>query len=247
MKKSYVSLLIAALVLSLSTAVYATPIVITNRSLKEKVNNYISSQTKSGNTKISIEDALKHFQIDVDSLKEKCPILEIPSMDCPLEKPSIPNLNASWLPNWMKPSQPDIPEKPDIPDKDEEQTEDAFATEVVKLVNQEREKAGLPPLTRNIKVQSAAQVRAKEQKTSFSHTRPDGSHFSTALTEANVSYSGAGENIAYGQSSAQQVMEAWMNSPGHRANILSKNFTSIGVGHYKSSNRTHYWAQLFTY
>ena len=80
----------------------------------------------------------------------------------------------------------------------------------------------------------AAQQRAGEIETAFSHTRPDGSNFTTALTAAGVTYRAAGENIAYGQKSAGQVMQDWMNSAGHRANIMNGNFTSIGIGHYKS-------------
>ena len=93
---------------------------------------------------------------------------------------------------------------------------------------------------------AAAQVRAEEIVTSFSHTRPNGSSFSTALKEQNVSYRGAGENIAWGQRSPEEVVNAWMNSAGHRANILNERFTTIGVGHYQKGS-THYWAQLFTY
>ena len=120
-----------------------------------------------------------------------------------------------------------------------------FASQVVALVNAERTKQGLSALTIDTKVQQAALVRAKESAQSFSHTRPNGSSFSTALTEAGVSYRRAGENIAYGQSTPQQVMNAWMNSSGHRANILNANYTTIGVG-YTVINGTAYWAQLFT-
>ena len=94
-------------------------------------------------------------------------------------------------------------------------------------------------------MQQAAQVRARESAQSFSHTRPDGSSFSTALTEAGVSYIRSGENIAYGQTTPQQVVQAWMDSAGHRANILDAGFTHIGVGH-AVVNGTAYWAQLFT-
>ena len=80
----------------------------------------------------------------------------------------------------------------------------------------------------------------------FSHTRPDGRSCFTALTDLGISYGGAGENIAYGQSSPEEVMTAWMNSSGHRANILNSSFTKLGVGVYKSGN-TIYWVQLFTY
>ena len=94
-------------------------------------------------------------------------------------------------------------------------------------------------------MQQAAQTRAGELQTSFSHTRPSGASCFTALTEAGVSYTRAGENIAYGQSTPEAVVQSWMNSSGHRANLLSSSFTTIGVG-YTVVNGTAYWAQLFT-
>ena len=162
--------------------------------------------------------------------------------DCPAAKPE------------QKPSETpsDTPEtKPsETPDSTPSQTpsgstQSSFAAEVVSLVNAERAKYGLSALTIDAKVQQAAQVRAQETVQSFSHTRPSGASFSSALTEAGVSYTRAGENIAYGQATPQAVVSAWMNSEGHRANILSKNFTKIGVG-YTLSGGTAYWAQLFT-
>lgn len=117
---------------------------------------------------------------------------------------------------------------------------------MVELVNAERAKEGLSPLSIDINVQEAAMVRAKECEQLFSHTRPDGSSFATALKEQNVSYKSAGENIAWGQQSPEEVMNAWMNSSGHRANIMNPNFTTIGVGYYENAKGTDYWCQLFT-
>lgn len=125
-------------------------------------------------------------------------------------------------------------------------SEHAFIQQVVNLVNEERAKEGLAPLTIDTKVQAAAMVRAEECEDLFSHTRPDGSNFATALKEQNVSYRSAGENIAYGQQTPEAVMKAWMNSSGHRANIMNPNFTTIGVGYYENANGTDYWCQLFT-
>ena len=125
------------------------------------------------------------------------------------------------------------------------QANSSYAAQVVSLVNAERAKQGLSALTVSTKVQQAAQTRAGELKTSFSHTRPSGASCFTALTEAGVSYTRAGENIAYGQSSPAAVVQAWMNSSGHRANILSRDFTTIGVG-YTVANGTAYWSQFFT-
>ena len=121
----------------------------------------------------------------------------------------------------------------------------SYAEQVVKLVNQERAKAGLQPLSINRSVEAAALVRAKETEKSFSHTRPDGRNFSTAMTEKGVSYRTSGENIAWGQRTPEQVMNGWMNSSGHRANILSSKYTSIGVGFYRASSGKTYWTQLF--
>ena len=119
------------------------------------------------------------------------------------------------------------------------------AAQVVSLVNAERARRGLPALTVSTAVQQAAQTRAGELQTSFSHTRPSGASCFTALTEAGVSYARAGENIAYGQSTPEAVVQSWMSSSGHRANILSSSFTTIGIG-CTVVNGTAYWAQLFT-
>lgn len=158
--------------------------------------------------------------------------------ECP-EQPEIPDV----------PIVPDEPIQPDQPDiSDNESSEDdrsRFAQEILRLVNQERANAGLEQLKMNDGAQKAAQVRAKEQERKFSHTRPDGSSCFTALSDAGVSYQYAGENIAYGQKSPTEVMKGWMNSSGHRANILSKDFTQIGVGVYEGGNGTYYWTQMF--
>lgn len=127
------------------------------------------------------------------------------------------------------------------------ETELTFAQQVVNLVNAERTKAGLGSLTADQGIQSAALVRAKEIETSFSHTRPNGSSFSTVLTENGISFSGSGENIAWGQRTPEEVMNGWMNSEGHRANILNPKFTRIGVGFYQNQAGQNYWTQLFTY
>lgn len=123
----------------------------------------------------------------------------------------------------------------------------SFAEQVVALVNAERAKVGVGALTLDKEIEAAALVRAKEIETSFSHARPDGRSFSTALTDAGITFRGAGENIAWGQRSPEEVVNAWMNSEGHRANILNAKFTKIGVGYYRNSAGRNYWTQLFTY
>ena len=158
------------------------------------------------------------------------------------ENPGTPDNNQPENPGTPDNNQP---ENPSIPDTDTENA--SFVQQVVNLVNQERAKAGLSPVTADTSIQAAAQVRAREIEKSFSHTRPDGSSFSTALTQQGVTYRGSGENIAWGQKTPEQVMNGWMNSDGHRANILNKNFTKIGVGYHQNTSGTNYWTQLFTY
>ena len=137
---------------------------------------------------------------------------------------------------------------PETPDQGQTDSTNntAFAQQVVTLVNAERAKEGLAPLTMDAKLSDAALIRAKETQISFSHTRPNGTSFSTVLAESGISYRGAGENIAYGQQTPEAVVTAWMNSPGHRANIMNASYTTIGVGCYMAGN-TPYWAQLFIY
>lgn len=162
----------------------------------------------------------------------------------------IYNWNNCVIPGFPEIDKPetDKPEidKPEI-DKPDDNTDLSYIKQVANLVNKERAKAGLSPLTVKKDIESAAKVRAIETQKSFSHTRPNGSKFTTALTESNVTFKGAGENIAWGQKTPEQVMDVWMNSEGHRANILNKNFTSIGVGYETTSSGTPYWVQLFTY
>lgn len=170
------------------------------------------------------------------------PEIELPDSSTPETDAPSTNLPETEVPDTNTPET----EAPDSSTPETDASELSLAEQVVALVNKERAAAGLNPLTINESAMSAALVRAKEIRQSFSHTRPNGSSFSTALKEQGVSYRGSGENIAYGQRSPEEVMKAWMNSSGHRANILNEKYTSIGVGCYEQ-NGTLYWAQLFIY
>ena len=116
--------------------------------------------------------------------------------------------------------------------------DDAKAYEVLAMVNQERANQGLNALTMDADLFSAAKVRAAEIQVSFSHTRPDGTSCFTVSDKA------CGENIAAGYRSVSNVMNAWMNSTGHRENILRRYYKSIGISCY-NYNGTLYWVQLF--
>lgn len=136
---------------------------------------------------------------------------------------------------------PSLPQTPEVPD-----TLAAYQGEILRLVNAERTKAGVDPLTLNATLCTAAQLRAQELPTQFAHTRPDGTQCFTVLDQVGQNYRTAGENIAAGQTSPAQVVSDWMNSPGHRRNILDASFTQLGVGYVQTdSGYGEYWVQLF--
>lgn len=118
-----------------------------------------------------------------------------------------------------------------------------FEREMLELCNQQRRANGKNDFVLNNTLCENAAVRAEEisRKNCFSHTRPDGTMCFTAVT---VNYMTCGENIAYGTRSASATVTAWMNSPGHKENILSENFTEAGFGCYEV-NGVRYWVQLF--
>lgn len=174
----------------------------------------------------SLSETLKGLGITLGNSGNLCPDAEQPGVQIP----GVDNSNT---------------QKPDTDVSDHETL--SYAEQVVKLVNEERAKAGLSALKIDADITDAANVRAKEIVQKFSHTRPNGSSFSSVLKEQGVSFRGSGENIAWGQKSPEEVMKGWMNSDGHRANILNKNYKNIGVGYYQNEKGVNYWVQLFTY
>ncbi|GFR34439.1 SafA/ExsA family spore coat assembly protein [Thermobrachium celere] len=123
----------------------------------------------------------------------------------------------------------------------------AIESEVVRLVNIERAKVGLPALKENWQLSRIARYKSQDMinKNYFSHYSPTyGSPFDM-IESFGLKFSAAGENIAMGQRTPQEVMNAWMNSPGHRSNILSPTYTEIGVGLAKDKYGRCYWTQMF--
>ena len=123
-------------------------------------------------------------------------------------------------------------------------TEASYESEVIRLVNEVRRKNGLHPLSANWELSRVARYKSQDMRDRgyFSHTSPTyGSPFQM-ITAFGLSYRTAGENIARGYASPQAVVDGWMNSSGHRANILNASYTQIGVGYVAKGN---YWTQLF--
>lgn len=120
----------------------------------------------------------------------------------------------------------------------------SFEQEVIRLVNEQRVQNGLNPLTENWELSRVARYKSQDMVDNryFSHTSPTyGSPFQM-IRAFGISFRRAGENIAYGQRTPQAVVNAWMNSSGHRANILNASYTQIGVGYVADGN---YWTQMF--
>ena len=160
-----------------------------------------------------------------------------------------------WIPSCEQPScpseTPDTPAQPDIPETPEQPDDPgsvpgvlAYEQVVVRLVNAERASYGLPALSIRADLCQYARIKSQDMHDSgyFSHTSPNyGSPFDM-MKSFDITYSHAGENIAMGYSTPEAVVSAWMNSEGHRANILSASYTELGVGYVADGG---YWTQWF--
>lgn len=159
------------------------------------------------------------YQVGISEIISKNPTLKNPSLIYPGQKLTIPTMTAI---NNME-------------------------NEVIRLTNIERSKRGLAALKANWQLSRCARYKSQDMinKNYFAHQSPTyGSPFDM-IQSFGMSMAAGGENIAMGQRTPQEVMTAWMNSPGHRSNILSTAYTEIGVGCAKSSNGTYYWTQQF--
>lgn len=171
---------------------------------------------KSGDTMWKIASK---FEVGVSELIGANPSLKNPALIYPGQKITIPSVD----------------------------TYKTMENQVVTLVNQQRARYGLQTLTQNWQLSRIARYKSQDMvnKNYFGHTSPTyGSPF-TMMQNFGIRFTAAGENIAMGQRSAQEVMNAWMNSPGHRANILSPAYNQIGVGVAKTSSGVYYWTQEF--
>lgn len=120
----------------------------------------------------------------------------------------------------------------------------SYEAEVVRLVNEERMARGLKPLSQNWELSRVARYKSQDMKDNryFSHTSPVYGSPYQMMRSFGISYRSAGENIAMGYRTPKAVVNGWMNSAGHRANILSAAFTEIGVGYVADGG---YWTQMF--
>ncbi|WP_413302896.1 SafA/ExsA family spore coat assembly protein [Bacillus sp. 1P10SD] len=158
------------------------------------------------------------YQVGISELIAANPQFKNPNLIYPGQKVTIPNFDA------IK----------------------SVENQVIQLTNQERAKNGLPAMTADWELSRVARYKANDMrdKNYFSHTSPTyGSPFDM-IKNFGISYRSAAENIAAGQTTPASVVQSWMNSSGHRANILSSN-TRIGVGYAKGGSYGYYWVQMF--
>ena len=167
--------------------------------------------------------------------------------------PDTTRPDAPSAPDTTRPNAPTVPDNaaPSVPDTTVPETPaptnngmSAYETEVVRLVNVERARYGLAALTADAELSRGARVKSQDMRDKgyFSHESPTyGSPFQM-MKSFGISYRTAGENIAYGYSTPEKVVQAWMNSEGHRANILNASYARLGVGYVADG---HYWTQWF--
>ncbi|MFE9393604.1 CAP domain-containing protein [Streptomyces sp. NPDC006784] len=159
---------------------------------------------------------------------------------------AAPTRSASAKPTKKAPTKPTAPSStaPESTTTPADSGSSGLQDQIVALVNKERAKAGCKRVTVDDKLTKAAQAHSEDMAAhkNMSHTGSDGSSPDERIERAGYSWSTYGENVAYGYSSPESVMEGWMNSSGHRANILNCDFEEIGVGHAQPG---HYWTQDF--
>ncbi len=268
MKKTIMAITTAAMILSNVSGVYAATASYSNKNiyylnsmnlLQSKLNSIKNNCTVS--SLYCWEDNTFKFNCNINSNcnNGNSGGTEVPDTEKPNTTPEVkPEEKPDTTPETKPDNNGNIENDTQKPNDNTTKPEDnnntqgnvslsAFEQEVLDLVNKERASYGLSALQADSRVQAAAKVRANEILKSFSHTRPDGRAFSTALNESGAKYSGAGENIAKGQRTPEEVVNAWMNSAGHRANILNSKYKYIGVGCVKSGSSSYAWTQIFTY
>lgn len=245
MKKKVLALtLTAALTLSSTTAFAATTDCtnVTKYDFSKLLKNYTS---KFSNSNVKYKVTVNGKTVDLNTVdwnavlnkKADKPIASKPVETEKVEKPATPAP--------VKPAP--TPAAPAPTTNDTSTSVSAYEQKVVELVNVERQKAGLSALTLDSQMSNVARLKSKDMadKNYFAHQSPTYGSAGDMLSQFGIQWSAWGENIASGQRTPEAVVTAWMNSPGHRANIMSTNFSRIGVGYVTNSNGTPYWTQMF--
>lgn len=178
-----------------------------------------------------------------ESPEHNGPNQERPEQNRPEQKPE--QNSPEQKPEQEKPGQGD--NEQEEPGQGDTVIDSTKERQVLSLVNKERNKLGISTLSADSQLNKLAQMKAEDmaRKGYFSHTSPTYGSAFDMMNKYGVSYKTAGENIAKGQKTAQAVMGGWMNSSGHRANILKPEYKRLGVGYAVDTAGTPYWVQIF--
>ncbi|WP_083258588.1 CAP domain-containing protein [Cellulosilyticum sp. I15G10I2] len=203
-----------------------------------------SISIKNGRSYITLRALAEAFGYNVDWRNGQVDISDPKTPVTPVPAPTTPKAPVTPTPAPTTPKAPEAPAPAPTTPTAPSNSVVAYENKVLELVNVERQKAGLKPLQMDEAVRNVARKKSEDMqaKKYFDHNSPTyGSPFDM-MKKFGISYQTAGENIAMGQRTPEEVVKAWMNSPGHRANILKPAFTHIGVGYVANG---HYWTQMF--
>ncbi len=216
------------------------------------LNKFISNYAKT-NTQYKV--TVNGKAVDVNSIDWKTllnyntPVVKQPEVQKPVITQPAPAkpVEAPKAPEAAKTAPAPTAPAPTVNNATVSSSNLNYEQKVVELVNIERQKAGLSALKMDSAISNVARTKSKDMATNnyFAHQSPTYGSAGDMLTKFGIKWSAWGENIASGQRTPEAVVTAWMNSPGHRANIMSSNFSRIGVGYVTNSNGTPYWTQVF--
>lgn len=220
--------------------------------LKNQLNNEDCDNTATNIGKQIVKKPVevKKPEVKTPEVKKpvvKTPVVKQPEVKTPEVKQPVVKTPVVKQPEVKTPvvKQPEV--KTPVVNNNANASVSSYERQVVDLVNAERAKAGVAPLTLDSSISNVARTKSQDMATNnyFAHTSPTYGSAGSMLSQFGVKYSAWGENIASGQKTPQQVVTAWMNSQGHRENILSSTFTKIGVGYATNSKGVAYWTQMF--
>ena len=250
MKRKLSSILLAAaLMVSLSAPAFAancqTPVVRSaclNDALSQIILQYGCGASNGGGQTAQLDlnallnQLLKQYGVAVPATPQETPAEQ--EQPAETETPAPPAQPE-------QPTQPETPAQPERPAQQEPIGVSAYEREVIRLVNAERAKYGLAALTEDAALTRTARMKSQDMRDRgyFDHNSPTYGTPFQLMKSQGITYRTAGENIAMGYRTPEAVVNAWMNSAGHRANILNASYTKIGVGYVESGN---YWTQHFT-
>ncbi|OAH61332.1 CAP domain-containing protein [Domibacillus aminovorans] len=186
---------------------------------------------------VNLDEFAKKYNIDIQKLVEQTTKAPVTQEKAPAAQPKAPVTQEK-----APAAQPKAPVAQPQQTEQKAGSVSAFEQQVFELVNQERAKQGVKALQLDTKLSDVARTKSQDMKNKgyFSHQSPTyGSPFDM-MKQFGITYKSAGENIAKGQQTPEEVMDAWMNSDGHRKNILSADYTHIGVGYVDG-----HWTQMF--